>query len=313
MPLYKVKDPPKAANDLTLAIKGQFESSWGARMEHILRHSFILLMENDGSLLSDLPYLYYDDELLAAFTGNIKNPETRRFWLEEWPLVFTKTERKDAARPIINKISAWLTIPQLCAILLQRRPKFTIEDALEKNLIVIVSLSQAAIGEDGANLLGSMLMSQFQTATFARQSKTLFSIISDEHHNFTTPRTAKFTSQSRKYFVGLTLSSQWLEQMDPKVVAAIVNSGTIMAFRLSPDDIDRMAPHFHPIEKHHLAETQSFHAYVKLHHAQEQFFVKMLPRLEPVIDRSEVARRVSRERYGRAKLPARKARSRRSL
>jgi hypothetical protein len=80
------------------------------------------------------------------------------------------------------------------------------------------NLSKGKIGHDKANLLGSLLVTQFQLATMCRASQPEaerrdFYLFIDEFQNFTTDSFAAILAEARKYRLCLTLSHQYVDQI----------------------------------------------------------------------------------------------------
>jgi len=55
-------------------------------------------------------------------------------------------------------------------------------------------------------------------------------------------------SELRKYGVGLTLAHQYFHQLDPDIRHAVLgNAGTLISFRVGPEDASSLAKEFQPI------------------------------------------------------------------
>ena len=58
---------------------------------------------------------------------------------------------------------------------------------------------------------------------------------------------ANMMSELRKYGLGLVLSHQYLHQLDPDIRHAVLgNAGTIVSFRVGPEDATLLAEEFQP-------------------------------------------------------------------
>jgi hypothetical protein len=69
----------------------------------------------------------------------------------------------------------------------------------------------------------------------------------DEFQNFTTLMLANLMSELRKYGVGLVLAHQYLHQLEPDIRHAVLgNTGTLISFRVGPDDATVLAREFQP-------------------------------------------------------------------
>ena len=81
------------------------------------------------------------------------DPETQRFWLEEFPS-YTKSLRSEAIAPILNKVGQIAASPHLRLILGQVAPRFDLAFTMNNRRILIANLAKGTIGEQAANLLG---------------------------------------------------------------------------------------------------------------------------------------------------------------
>jgi type IV secretory pathway TraG/TraD family ATPase VirD4 len=113
-----------------------------------------------------------------------------------------------------------------------------------------VNLAKGQLGEDSSAVLGGLLVSTLGLAGLSRadapaSDRRPFFVYADEFQTFTTLSVVSMMSELRKYGVGLTLSHQHLQQLEPEVRAAVLgNAGTLIAFRVSAEDATRFAAEF---------------------------------------------------------------------
>jgi len=93
---------------------------------------------------------------------------------------------------------------------------------MDRKRIFIANLSKGRLGEDKANLLGSLLVSKFHTAAMERAdvpetNRVDFNLYIDEFQNFGTDSFANILSEARKYRLNLTLAHQYVGQMAEEV------------------------------------------------------------------------------------------------
>jgi len=110
---------------------------------------------------------------------------------------------------------------------------------------------------DKANLLGSLLTTQFQLAAMSRvnqpeHERRDFFLFIDEFHNFTTDAFTAILSEARKYRLCLALSHQYIEQVPPNVRGAVFgNVGSLISFRVGHYDAEVLQREFgetYPVE-----------------------------------------------------------------
>jgi type IV secretory pathway TraG/TraD family ATPase VirD4 len=244
--------------------------SWGPRLEHILRNALLALLDQEKPTLADVLRLLTDDDYRRTVGQRVENPQVRSFWLREYP-GYPDRFRAEAIAPIQNKVGAFLANPLLYGILCGRRKGLDLRRIMDDGKILIVNLAKGKIGEDTANLLGSLLVSSIGNAAFSRadlpeDERRPFWAYLDEFQNFTTLSLANMLSELRKYGVGLVLAHQYLTQLDLEIRDAILgNVGTIIAFRIGLPDAEIIAREFYPeISEGDLVYLPNHQIYLKL-------------------------------------------------
>ena len=123
---------------------------------------------------------------------------------------------------------------------------------MDEGKILLVNLAKGSIGEDTSNLLGSLLISRFDLAALSRANipedeRKDFALYLDEFHNFTTQSLIFMLSELRKYRLSLVLAHQYLTQLEPNILDAVLgNVGTIIVFRIGANDAEVLAMEFAP-------------------------------------------------------------------
>jgi hypothetical protein len=200
----------------------------------------------------------------------LANDPVRRFWLNEYEN-YSFRYRADAIAPIQNKVGAFLADPTLNRILTSPERDIRIRKLMDEGGILLVNLAKGRLGEDSASLLGSLLVSTIGLAAMSRadvaeERRRDFFLYIDEFQNFTTLSLATMASELRKYRVGLILAHQHLHQLEPEILHAVVgNVGTVIAFRVGPEDAPFLAREFEPVfGTEDLISLQNHHVYLKL-------------------------------------------------
>jgi hypothetical protein len=236
------------ASGIVSAFKNIWDS-WGPRMEYILYNAVAALLDCENTTLLGLPRLLTDPSYRDWVVRQVKDPVIRAFWLEEFASYDDRFMR-EAIAPIQNKIGQFLASPPVRNILGQVKSKVDFRFMMDTGRIFIANLSKGRLGEDKANLIGSLLVTQFQLAAMSRanvpeEKRRDFALIIDEFQNFTTDAFASILSEARKYRLCLTLSHQYIEQLTPKVRNAVLgNVGGIISFRIGNTDAEILAQEF---------------------------------------------------------------------
>jgi DNA helicase HerA-like ATPase len=299
-----------AAAGIVSAFKHLWSDSWGPRLEYFLLHGLIAIVSRPHATLLDLPRLYTDDAFRDHVLRHVSDPETLRFWRREFPS-YTKALRSEAVAPILNKVGQFTASPELRLILGQVAPRFDLRMTMDRRKIFIANLAKGSIGEQAANLLGSLIVSHLQLLAMERGSKprherTPFFVAVDEFPNLSSHTFATLLSESRKFGLQFALVAQFLDAVPPIVRSAILgNVGTLIVLRVGSHDSQLLAPEFRPMDAGALTDQEPFTAWFRSGLSRERIFLE--PKLHEITGVGEAIKAQSRARFGmpRAKIEAR--------
>lgn len=250
-PLRRVRDDkiPLAASGIIETLKKLWPDAWGVRMEHVLRNSLYALLEREDASLPDILRLYADEKFRKQVARDIRNETVRRFWQHEFENYHFRM-RADAVAPIQNKLGALLSDPTLYRILVAPEKPLRFRSIMDQGEVVLVNISKGQLGEDSALVLGGFIASTIGLAAFSRadtDERRPFFLYMDEFQSFTTLMMANMMSELRKYGVGLVLAHQYFHQLEPDIRHAVLgNAGTLISFRVGPEDATTLAREFQP-------------------------------------------------------------------
>lgn len=288
------------------ALKSIWRDSWGPRLEYILYAACAALLDCENVSLLGVQRMLSDARYRAWVVRQVRDPVVRAFWEEE----FTQYDarfRQEAIAPIQNKVGQLLMAPPIRNILGQVRstidPRFMIDD----RRILIANLAKGRLGEEKANLLGALLVTQFQLAAMSRadvpeRTRQDFYLHIDEFHNFSTDSFASILSEARKYRLCLTLAHQYSDQLRQEVRDAVFgNVGSLVVFRVGETDGVRLEAEFGGrYTAPQFADLANHEVYAKLL-SEGRFPEPFMGRTLPTISRRYGGRdriiRRSRERY----------------
>ena len=261
---------PLAASGILLVFKHLWKDSWGPRLDHILRNCLLTLLDYPNATFADILTLLSDKQFRSAVVKHLTNSQIKDFWTKEYES-YPARLRAEAISPIQNKVGAFLSNPVLKRILTEPQKKLNLRSIMDEGKVLLVNLAKGNLGEDTANLLGSLLISRFDLAALSRANvpeaeRRPFYLYADEFHNFTTQSLSGMLSELRKYRLSMTLSNQFLTQIELPVRDAILgNVGTIIAFRIGTTDAEILAPEFAPeINATDLLNLPNYHIYLKM-------------------------------------------------
>jgi len=291
-----------AASGIVAAFKHLWSDSWGPRLEHFLYHGIAALISREHTTLIDLARIYTDDRFRDRVVARVSDPETSRFWQEEFP-GYSKQLRADAIAPILNKAGQIAASPHLRLILGQVAPRLDLSFTMNNRRILIANLAKGTIGEQAANLLGSLLVSHLQLIAMERgalppQQRVQFFAHVDEFQTFSSDAFASLLSEARKFALHFCLANQYTDQLSNAVRSAVIgNVGTLVVFRVGSRDAELLAPEFRPMDPAALADQEPFTAWLRRGIGRDRIFAE--PQLYEPIGTSEAVREQSRQRFGR--------------
>jgi energy-coupling factor transporter ATP-binding protein EcfA2 len=300
-----------AASGVVSAFKGIWRDSWGPRLEYILYNAVSALLDCRNATLLGVNRLLTDDQYRAKVIRQIKDPFIRAFWAEEYASYDDRFKR-EAIAPIQNKLGQFLLNPVVRNILGQVRAKVNIPFMMDNERLFIANLSKGQLGHEKSNLLGSLLVTQFQLGAMARTNQPEckrrdFYLFIDEFQNFSTDAFASVLAEARKYRLCLTLSHQYIDQLSPPVRQAVFGTvGTLIAFRMGYADAEVMEKEFgKTFPASALADLDRYEVVVKLLQGganQEPFRAKTLPPLKTRTGRKDKLIALSRQRFAMPRL-----------
>lgn len=266
--------PPDERHLVASGLVGSFKSlwldSWGPRLEYILYNALAALLDCQNVSLLGVNRMLTDEKYRAWVVRQVKDPFIREYWAVEYAS-YDDRFRREAIAPIQNKLGQFLLNPVIRNILGQVKNKVSLPFVMDRERLFIANLSKGLIGHDKANLLGSLLVTQFQHAAMARaripeeQRKDFFLFI-DEFQNFTTDAFAAILAEARKYRLCLTLSHQYIDQLALPIRQAVFgNVGTLLSFRVGNTDAEALQQEFNEaFIARQFVDLNRFEMFVKL-------------------------------------------------
>lgn len=247
----RVPEPRRqlVASGIVSVFKAIWSDSWGPRLEYILYAAIAALLDCENVSLLGVPRMLTDEQYRYWVVKQVKNPIVRSFWTNEFAR-YDKRFLQEAISPILNKVNQLLMASELRNILGQVRSRVDARYMMDKGKIFIANLSKGKIGADKANLLGALWVTQFQLAAMSRadiceESRRDFTLYIDEFSSFVSDSFVSILSEARKYRLSLVLSAQYLAQIRPEILDAVLgNVGSQIAFRVGYRDAEALEAAF---------------------------------------------------------------------
>ncbi len=241
-------------NGLMSTFEKIWVDAWSARMAYILNNTLLALLEYPDSTLLGINRMLADKEYRKRVVENVKDPSVRSFWIDEFGK-YTDKYAAEATPAIQNKVGQFTSNPLIRNIIGQSRSSFDMRKIMDEKKIMIINLSKGRVGEGNANLLGSMLITKIYLAAMSRADTSEsalyklpnFYLYVDEFQSFANKSFADILSEARKYKLNLTITHQYIEQMEEEVRAAVFgNVGTMVTFRVGAFDAEVLEKEFAP-------------------------------------------------------------------
>ncbi|MBN8675429.1 MAG: TraM recognition domain-containing protein [Chitinophagales bacterium] len=271
-PLSNVKEQDRYLITATIVttLKKLWSDSWGPRLEHILRNTLLSLSYYSKSTLLDIVPMLTDYEFRKKVLYAVPVYSILDFWHKEFEPLSPQL-KNEFISPILNKVGLFTANPTIRNILGQQVSTIDIASIMDTKKIFIANLSKGVLGEAGTQLLGSLLVTQFQTTSLGRATRPIhtrvpFYLYIDEVHSFITKSFTDILSESRKYGLSIFLTHQFLDQLPEDIHKSIIgNVGTLISFRVGARDAKVLEEEFYPVfNQSDLINLPRFHIYLKL-------------------------------------------------
>ena len=311
-PLVGPGDPVQRAYH-TLEVIQRNAESWGVQLDETLRNCLLALAESGGTLL-EVDRLLSDAAFRQEKLARLSDPFVRAFFTRYNSL--TPDKQLAWRLPVINKITAFLAVPQVRRMLAQENPGWSLSELLDSapGSIVLVALGVHRLGS-AASLLGGLLVSGLENAIMARADKPESARVPvhfylDEFENLVSDRFEAFLAEGRRFGLGLTLSHQNLAQMPDGLRQMILaNANTQLYFQVGAQDAAVLAAEVVPKPSEKRDELRRS---LTMQAVGEAYFlrrgenvptprVKLIPSKDPKVSEEKVARvrRAALQAFGR--------------
>lgn len=285
-----------------------YATSWGPRLEYILRNTLMSVAELPEPTLMMVPEMLANEKFRKEALLKIQDPVLKSYWENEFAS-YTERLRAEAIAPIQNKVGQFVSSPTIRNIIQHHKSTIDLEAAMNDGKIILLNLSQGRLGEDNAALLGAMIITKIQLAAMNRvnikeEDRRDFYLYVDEFQNFATSSFIKILSEARKYRLNLILANQYIAQIPEDVRAAIFgNAATMLSFLIGAQDTPYMAKEFSErFKEEDLLSLGNYQSITKLsidNISSAPFLAYTLPLPYSATQNREKVVRSSQERYSR--------------
>ena len=251
------------------------KTTGGPMFEKYFKNAALLLLddyEHEIPTLADISRVMVNSQYRADKLSRETNPLVKEFWQMEAEKAGGEASLANMAPYISSKVTAFVFNEFLRPIINQKKSAFNFREVMDNQKILIINLSKGRIGDLNANLLGMVIVGKLLMAALSRidisdeKMRKDFYLYIDEFQNFTTDSIGIILSEARKYHLDLVLAHQFIKQLKEGTRDAVFgNVGSIVAFRIGPDDSEFMKNKFEPVfNPQDLMNIDNLNAYVNL-------------------------------------------------
>jgi hypothetical protein len=221
------KERALAAAELLGAFKRLYGDSWGSapRLEHVMRHVLLTLVETPNATLLDINRLLTDAQYRAYALSHVTNFSVQDFWENEYDSIVGKGGSLANVASLLNKLSVF-SYPEVRNVIGQTTRGLDFDQAMAEGKIVMAHLPQGVLGEDISSFFAALLVGKVQLAAqrrvqLAHRDRKPFYVFADEFQNYDTSAFTKLITEGRSMGVGLVVACQYREQLPSELRYAI--------------------------------------------------------------------------------------------
>lgn len=247
-PVDEDDDPVSwAADSVVETVKKLYgqQDQYLPRLEQYLDLAVQTLIPNHGTL-AEVPRLFRNPDFRTQSLRKITDSDILDQWRQFESL--RTTDQISYIEVVINRLSRMLRHPLIKAIVGASRTTVPLDDVLNGNTMLIVSLPSERLGRERCNFIGALLLCAFADKIFLRRTmdkKPRVHLYLDEYQRFATITIAELLEEGRKYGAGVTMAHQSLFQIkDDRIRNASRHAGTLVAFPVTYPDADMLAGEF---------------------------------------------------------------------
>jgi hypothetical protein len=214
-----------ATAELLGALKRLCGESWGPRLEHVLRHILLTLVETPDATMLDIGRLLTDAAYRDWAVGHVTNFSVRTFWQREFQSIVGTKGSLANVESLLNKLSVF-SYPEVRNVVGQTNRGLDLSHAMDRGQIVLAHLPQGILGEDIAHFFAALLVGKVQLAAqrrarLAHGARKTFYVFADEFQNYDTSAFTKLITEGRSMAVGLVCACQFREQLPAELRLAV--------------------------------------------------------------------------------------------
>ncbi len=233
------------------------KATGGPMFEQYMRNAMLLVMSDpdSGSTLMEISKVLADEEFRAMKLSKCTNQIVIDFWTKEAEKAGGEAALANMVPYITSKLTPFIANDMMRPIISQQKSTINFREIMDNKKILLINLSKGKLGEINARLLGMVVVGKILMAALGRTNipedqRVDFYLYLDEFQNVTTNSISQILSEARKYRLCLILAHQFIGQLKEEISKAVFgNVGSLLAFRVGPEDAEFLEKQFLPIFK----------------------------------------------------------------
>lgn len=247
---YSAVDRERVLNGVVELYETFFGAMLGAELTQkqgvIFRYLARLMITIPDATLQTLMQVMEDGAPFKPYMGQLQGSARHFFATEFFAPSFAATKKQ-----ILRRLWGVLSTPAFERMFMQRENKLDLYAAMNEGKIILVSTAKDLLKSDGSALLGRFFIAMIAQAALERSvipahRRTPTFVYIDEAQEYFGDDVETILNQARKYRVGLTLAHQTLDQLSPRLRAALhANTSLKFAGGVSARDARAFADELH--------------------------------------------------------------------
>jgi hypothetical protein len=262
-----------------------------------------------GNTLIEVPRVLADPNFRKYKLSKCKNIVVKNFWEMEAEKAGGEMALANIVPYITSKMNIFIANDLVRPIIAQQNSTINFREVMDQGKILIVNLSKGKLGDINSYLLGMIIVGKILLAAFSRinipeEKRRDFYLYIDEFQNVTTKTITNALAEARKFRLNLILAHQFIGQLDEETRKAIFgNIGTILAFRVGPDDAKYLITQYGPtFDETDLVNFDNFNGALRLlikGETSKPFSLVTFPPKKGDPEIAQMVKKYSRLKYGR--------------
>ncbi len=247
---YSAIDRERVLNGVVELYETFFGAMLGAELTQkqgvIFRYLARLMITIPGATIHTLMQIMEDGAPFKPYMGQLQGSARHFFATEFFAPSFAATKKQ-----ILRRLWGVLSSPAFERMFGQPQNKLDLYAAMNAGKIILVSTAKDLLKQDGSALLGRFFIAMIAQAALERsvipaRDRTPTFVYVDEAQEYFGDDVETILNQARKYRVGLTLAHQTLDQLSPRLRAALhANTSLKFAGGVSARDARAFADELH--------------------------------------------------------------------